>query len=361
MPEGPDTPATPTTAVANTIAPRVLLPGRRCEVWTASAATGARDLVFTTDELLLEAPNWAADGSALILNGAGALWRLDLGTGSLGKMPVTGLPDLNNDHVLGPGGLIYLSANDGHIYRADLAGGPATRITAEDGFFHFLHGVSPNGERLAFVGIEAGDFTTPGRLMTMPAGGGPGAAIDAGPWHSDGPEYSPDGQWIYLNTEAFTREPGHAQIARVRTDGSGRERLTESETVDWFPHISPDGAFGTYLRFPSGTVGHPADLAVEIVAVAVHDWTAALHTWPLFGGQGTLNVNSWSPDSARFAYVGFCRRNPSSRTNLTNGCSVTRACPTGTTPSSVARTWPATRKSGSNGRFPDPALAVPPV
>jgi hypothetical protein len=87
--------------------------------------------------------------------------------------------------------------------------------------------------------------------------------------------------------------------------GSGVQRLIDSETVDWFPHISPDGSFATYLRFPPGTVGHPADLPVEIVAVAVQDWTATLHSWSLFGGQGTLNVNSWSPDSARFAYVAY--------------------------------------------------------
>lgn len=295
MPEKPE----------NTIVPRQLLPGQRCEVWIASAETGARELVFATEELLVEAPNWTHDGAALILNGAGALWRLDLGTGSLDEVPISGIPDLNNDHVLGPGGLIYLSANDGHIYRADLAGGPATRITAEDGFFHFLHGVSPDGQELAYVGIETGDFTMPGRAMTMPAAGGPSTPIDTGLGHCDGPEYSPDGHWLYLNTEAFTSQPGHAQIVRVRIDGSDMERLIESETVDWFAHPSPDGAFATYLRFPPGTVGHPADLPVEIVAVAVQDWTAPLHTWSLFGGQGTLNVNSWSPDSARFAYVAY--------------------------------------------------------
>jgi len=289
----------------NTIAPRQLQTGQRCEVWIASAANGARELVFATDELLLEAPNWTADNAALILNGAGVLWRLDLGTRELATVPITGLPDLNNDHVLAPDGLIYLSANDGHIYRADLAGGPATRITAEDGFFHFLHGVSPDGQELAYVGIEAGNFATPGRVMTMPATGGEATPVDVGTGHSDGPEYSPDGEWIYLNTEAFTTEPGHAQIARIRVGGSGSERLTESETVDWFPHISPDGAFATYLRFPAGTVGHPADLRVKIITVSTQDWSAPLQSLSVFGGQGTLNVNSWSPDSARFAYVAY--------------------------------------------------------
>lgn len=305
MPDGTDTSVAPATAAASTTFPRALRPGQRCEVWIASAKTGARERVFATADLLVEAPNWSPDGAALILNGAGALWRLDLGTGSLGQVPVTGIPDLNNDHVLGPGGLLYLSANDGHIYRAALQGGPARRITAEDGVLHFLHGVSPDGQELAYVGIEAGKFGHPGRIMTIPAGGGTPASVDVGCGHSDGPEYSPDGEWLYLNTEAFTSQPGLAQIARVRPDASGLERLIESETVDWFPHISPDGSFACYLRFPPGTIGHPADLPVEIVAVSMTDWTVPLHSWSLYGGQGTLNVNSWSPDSTRFAYVAY--------------------------------------------------------
>ncbi|MFF2299066.1 TolB family protein [Arthrobacter sp. NPDC058127] len=283
---------------------RTMQNGQRCEVWIASAA-GTSELAFTTDKLLLEAPNWTLDGQALILNGDGALWRLDL-SGGLEKVAITGVPDLNNDHVLAPdGATIYLSANDGHIYRAALDGGEATKITDDDGWFHFLHGVSPDGQTLAYVGIEAGDFSQPGRLITIPAGGGQTTAIDVD-GHCDGPEYSPDGDWLYFNTEAFTDQPGHAQLARVQNgNGSTPERLLESETVDWFPHLSPDGRLASYIRFPGGTVGHPADLPVDVVVVSTRDWTTPLHTWPLFGGQGTLNVNSWSPDSERFAYVAY--------------------------------------------------------
>ena len=283
---------------------RTLQPGQRCEVWIASA-TGASELAFATDEILLEAPNWTLDGQALILNGHGALWRLDL-SGGLEKVAITGIPDLNNDHVLAPdGSTIYLSANDGHIYRADLDGGEADRLTADDGWFHFLHGVSPDGQTLAYVGIEAGDFTQPGRLITMPAAGGPSALVDTGPGHCDGPEYSPDGEWLYFNTEAFTDRPGQAQLARVRTSGGKPEHLLESDTVDWFPHLSPDGRLASYIRFPGGTEGHPADLPVDVVVLSTSDWATPLHTWPLFGGQGTLNVNSWSPDWERFAYVAY--------------------------------------------------------
>lgn len=289
---------------------RTLQSGQRCEVWIASV-NGQAELLYSSDDVLFEAPNWTLDGSSLILNGDGKLWRLDLNTGSLEPISLTSVPDLNNDHVLAPDGQgIFVSANDGHIYRALLAGGPATRITEDDGFFHFLHGVSPDGAQLAYVGIEAGDFTQPGRLMTIASDGGAPASVDVGRFdvgsaHCDGPEYSPDGKWLYLNTESFTSTQGHAQLARIRVDGTGFERLLESESVDWFPHLSPDGRYGSYIRFPSGTVGHPADLPVAVVLVSTEDWTTALHSWPLFGGQGTLNVNSWSPDSRRFAYVAY--------------------------------------------------------
>ncbi|MDQ0119629.1 Tol biopolymer transport system component [Pseudarthrobacter defluvii] len=284
---------------------RALQPGQQCEVWIASAG-GGLELAYATGNMLLEAPNWTLDGRALILNGDGLLWKLDLADGSLAGIGLTGLPALNNDHVLAPDGeTIFLSGEDGHIYRAPLAGGQATRITDGDGSFHFLHGVSPDGTELAYVGIEGGDFTRPGRLMTKKSDGGAAARVDVGPGHCDGPEYSPDGGWLYLNTESFTMVPGHAQLARVRPDGSQFERLVHSASVDWFPHPSPDGRLAGYLRFPAGTQGHPADLPVDVVLVSTTDWTTPLHTWPVFGGQGTLNVNSWSPDSDRFAYVAY--------------------------------------------------------
>lgn len=223
---------------------RTVQSGQRCEVRIASV-TGEAELFYSTDGILLEAPNWTLDGSSLILNGDGKLWRFDLDAGSLEPISLTGVPDLNNDHVLAPDGQgIFVSANDGHIYRASLGGGPALRITEDHGSFHFLHGVSPDGKELAYVGIEAGDFTQPGRLMTIASDGGPTASVevgrfDIGSGHCDGPEYSPDGKWLYVNTESFSSTQGHAQLARIRVDGTGFERLLQSETVDWFPPSLP--------------------------------------------------------------------------------------------------------------------------
>ena len=83
------------------------------------------------------------------------------------------------------------------------------------------------------------------------------------------------------------------------------ERLAASDTVDWFPHLSPDGAYATYISFPPGTLGHPPDLPVEVRLVRTADWRTPVATFPLPGGQGTLNVNSWAPDSRRFAFVSY--------------------------------------------------------
>ena len=287
--------------------PRRLRPGQRSEVWITEVGSGSAELAYFTDTLLLEAPNWAPDGRGLLLNGDGLLWRLDLEPEvQLTKVPIDDLPPINNDHVLDPKrGLIYLSANDGHIYVAPIGGGTATRVTQDSSRDHFLHGVSPDGETLAFVEIPRADLSAPGRLALISSAGGETRYPEAGKSHLDGPEYSPDGAWLYFNTEEFGSRPGHAQLARMPAEGGRMEHLVESDTVDWFPHLSPDGEFASYISFPPGTLGHPADLDVEVRLVSTADWRHVIWRLPLFGGQGTINVNSWSPDSRRFAFVAY--------------------------------------------------------
>ena len=287
---------------------RTLGSGQRCQVWVGGPDLAEPELIFETDELLIEAPNWSSAGDVLYVNGNGRLWRLPVdGSARLEEIPHQDLPSINNDHVLDPDGEhVYLSAEDGHIYRAALTGGPVERVTVDEGVWHFLHGVSPDGGRLAYVRLK--DFTEPGRLAIMEPYGST-TIVDTGTDHLDGPEWSPDGRWIYVNTEAFTDRPGHAQLARVRDASTSErteiERLVVSDTVDWFPHLSRDGHFASYIVFPAGTLGHPADLDVEVRVVATDDWTTPLQCYPLFGGQGTLNVNSWGPTGRRFAFVAY--------------------------------------------------------
>ena len=178
-------------------------------------------------------------------------------------------------------------------------------MTHDGSRFHFLHGVSPDSGTLAFVDLPRGKFSVPGRLALIASSGGETAYPPAGTAHVDGPEYSPDGAWLYLNTEEYATRPGHAQLARVPVAGGGMQRLVSSDTVDWFPHLSPDGELASYLSFPAGTLGHPPDLHVEVRVVRTADWDRVVQRYPLFGGQGTINVNSWSPDGRRFAYVAY--------------------------------------------------------
>ncbi|GAA0990269.1 TolB family protein [Subtercola frigoramans] len=262
--------------------------------------------IYRSDSLLLEAPNWASDGR-LVLNGAGGLWRLGL-DGDLIAVELSGVPDLNNDHVLDPDGEhIYLSANDWQIYRAPLAGGEGVLVTGNPeiaGLMHFLHGVSPDGERLAFIGLEPeGDnWWAHANVFTVSSAGDDYRRLTEGVSPFDGSEYSPDGEWLYVNTERFD---GHAQLGRMRADGSDLEQLTFDENVNWFPHISPDGRHASYISFPPGTEGHPPDVWVEIKIVDIDDWSSPRTVARVFGGQGSLNVNSWSPDSTRFAFVSY--------------------------------------------------------
>jgi TolB protein len=287
---------------------RSLREGQTCHLHVFDVAARSATVIAEFDDVLFEAPNWGADGKTLYLNGQGGLWAFSLDSPlEPRRVDYQGLPAVNNDHVLDPGGeAIFMSAMDGHIYHGALDGSSIRRVTDEDDVWHYLHGVSPDGTTLGFVRL--GPSGGPGRLALMAAAGGLVTVADTGPGHVDGPEWSPDGAWIYFNTERWASRPGHAQLARVPSANPAAdqvERLISTGTVDWFPHLAPNGRLAVYLQFPLGTVGHPEDLDVELVLVDTTDWSTALARVPLFGGQGTINVNSWSPDSTRFAFVSY--------------------------------------------------------
>lgn len=289
--------------------PRLLSPDQISQLFLFDLATGESTLVFQSDTVLVEAPNWTPDGSALVVNADGRLFRLALGGATLQEIPLKGVPaELNNDHVLAPdGSAAYVSARDGHLYSVALDGGrSAIRITEPraERFKHYLHGVSPDGATLALIGggpDASGEWAT--NVYTMPSAGGPLSQLtdDAAP--DDGVEFDASGEWLLFNSERET--PGTAQLFRMRADGSAApERLVSSETVDWFPHASPDGRWIQYLAYPAGTPGHPADLPVVLRLLDTTDGSVR-DAVRLFGGQGTTNVNGWAPDSRRFAYAAY--------------------------------------------------------
>ena len=289
---------------------RTLAAGQICEVHVFDLTTRQDRLVYSNDKILFEAPNWTKTGD-LILNGKGLLWRLAaVGSGEPEVIVISGVPELNNDHVLAPDHeTVFLSANDTwHIYQAPITGGVATQVTRDSpGTLHFLHGVSPDATEIAYVHIseDADDIFSSGRIHVQNISTGADRVLVDGDGPEDGCEYSADGKWIYFNSENFSSVPGAAQIARSKCDGSNFEQLTFDDAVNWFPHVSPDGAAWVYLSYQKGTTGHPADMTVELKLVLDQQWQKAEVVVELFGGQGTINVNSWSADSTQFAYVSY--------------------------------------------------------
>ncbi|MDR1800052.1 MAG: hypothetical protein LBR19_09295 [Bifidobacteriaceae bacterium] len=286
---------------------RTLLPGQVSQIHLYTVSTGADQVVYETAAAVAEAPNWTLDGSALVFNEEGTIYRLDLASGQVSPIQSGDRNDFNNDHVLDPDGVhIFGTAEDGHIYRFPLAGGPAERVTRDDDglMAHYLHGVSPDGNLLVHIGGAARADGAVYNIYSFNRATGETRQVTDSPKPHDGSEFSPDGQWLYFNSERASELPGHSQIFRAQPDGNGIEQLTFDERVNWFPHLAPDGARLVYISFPPGTLGHPANKAVYLV-VADPLCRHEVARIGFFGGQGTINVNSWAPDSDRFAYVAY--------------------------------------------------------
>jgi Tol biopolymer transport system component len=287
---------------------RTLRQRQRADLYVVDVVVGESSLVTSSSTLLFEAPNWTPDGQSLVVNGDGLLYSVQVGGGGgIVQVPLGDIPPINNDHVLSPDGTtVYVSADDGHLYAVPFATGEPRRVSNDHGptFHYYLHGVSPDGELLAYIGLrenEDGSATT--NVFTIPTAGGEDVQLTDDEFPDDGSEFSPDGLWIYFNSERGSSTPGHAQLFRMTRDGSNVEQLTTDERVNWFPHVSPDGQRVAYVSFPPGTLGHPADRNV-IVRLIEKDGRVRdlVH---LFGGQGTMNVASWAPDSRRLAYVAY--------------------------------------------------------
>jgi hypothetical protein len=247
-----------------------------------------------------EAPNWTRDGSALIFNQDGKLRRLALGDGEPATIDTEPESRLNNDHGISPDGtmLAFSDSSDpdhnSRVYVAPIGGGTPRQITPVGP--SYWHGWSPDGKTLAFTGLRDGNFD----IYTVPAAGGAETRLTTAEGLDDGPEYLPDGEWIYFNSE----RTGHMQIWRMKPDGSSQEQVISDDTNDWFPHFSPDGQWMVFLAYSADVKGHPAEKDVALMLMSMGD--KKVHVLAkLFGGQGTINVPSWSPDSKRLAFVSY--------------------------------------------------------
>ena len=284
----------------------------RSKITIFDLATRSTKTVYQEDRVI-EAPNWSRDGKFLLVNTGGNLYRLPVdGEAKLEKIDLGEAGyRCNNDHDLSRDGKwLAFSASSptsrqSQVYIAKSDGTGVKLLTPLAP--SYFHGWSPDGKWLAYVGQRNGKF----ELFRVAAEGGEEQRLTSKGAYDDGPEYTPDGKWIYFNSN----RSGAWDIWRMPADGAGpgdvkAERVTSDELEDWFPHFSPNGKLMLWLSFPKGTEGHNGKMpgmklrmmaapGKRVKASKIDDLLT------FFGGQGTINVNSWSPDSKRFAFVVF--------------------------------------------------------
>jgi TolB protein len=266
---------------------------------TVAVSSGDRSVVYLAPNHF-EAPNWTRDGSAFLFNRDGHIERLPVGGGNAEVIDTGIATRCNNDHGISPDGTqLAISDNsqgdkESLVYLVPITGGTPRRMTQKSP--SYWHGWSPDGKTLAFVGQRNGEFD----IYTVPAAGGEEMRLTTAKGLDDGPEYSPDGNYIYFNSE----RTGHMQIWRMKADGSEQEQVFSDDLNNWFPHISPDGKWMVFLTYEAEVKGHPGEKDVTLRLMSLEDKKITILA-KLFGGQGTINVPSWSPDSKRVAFVSY--------------------------------------------------------
>jgi TolB protein len=265
---------------------------------TVPIASGDRRVVYHTRDHI-EAPNWSRDGNSLFFNRDGRLYKLPVAGGGPQMIDTGFATGCNNDHGLSPDGRLLAISDQSQgggsvIYILPVEGGTPRRITPLAP--SYWHGWSPDGRTLAYCAERNGEFD----VYTISVDGGEEKRLTTAAGLDDGPEYSPDGQYIYFNSE----RTGRMQIWRMKTDGAGQEQVTFDEYNNWFAHPSPDGKWIAFLSYEPDVKGHPANKDVMLRLIPAGGGEIRVLA-KLFGGQGTINVPSWSPDSSTLAFVSY--------------------------------------------------------
>jgi len=272
-------------------------------LYVYDVASGKSDLILT-EKRHFEAPNWSRDGKVLLINAYGKLEKISPQGEKLGELNTGSVAKANNDHGYSfDGKSLYISSakaeikeHTSFIYKVASAGGSPVQLTPLTP--SYWHGVSPDGKTIVYCAARNGNYD----VYSMPSNGGEETRLTTTEGLDDGPEYSPDGKYIYINSY----RSGMMQIWRMKADGSDPEQMTFDAHSNWFAHIAPNNKVATIITYmedqkQAHPFGHQVKLRLlNLKTKEVKDLTEAF-----YGGQGTINVPSWSPDGKKFAYVRY--------------------------------------------------------
>ncbi|MFT4854695.1 MAG: TolB protein [Algoriphagus sp.] len=265
--------------------------------------TGAERTILR-EKRHFEAPNWSRDGNFLLINSGGFLERVDLEGKKLGQLFPDQLSRANNDHGISFDGktLIISKSEPGQssqVYTMPMDGSSPPKLLTSN-HPSYWHGISPDGKTLAYCAQRNDAWD----IYAIPSSGGAEVRLTDTEGLDDGPEYSYDGTWIYFNSN----RTGRMQAYRMKTDGSGAEQLTNDELDNWFPHPSPDNKSAVIISYLEDQKGsHPFGKDVKLRLLNVETKDVKDLTPVFYGGQGTINVHSWSPDGDWIAFVRYLK------------------------------------------------------
>ena len=268
----------------------------------------ARKIIYES-ATRFEAPNYMPDGKSLLFNEGGSLYNIPEAGGSPVKLNTGSANRNNNDHGISFDGktLAISHHRDGlpgggsTVYVLPLGGGEPKLVTQNTP--SYWHGWSPDAKSVLVIGQRGTPIYNVYRVSVKDGTEENLTKNTTG--HVDGSEYSPDGKFIYFNWTGS----GTMQLWRMKPDGTQKEQLTFDEYNNWFPHISPDGKWIAFISFPPtiNFMEHPALKRVMLRLMPVSGGAPRVMAY-LYGGQGTINVPSWSPDSKKVAFVSYSGR-----------------------------------------------------